>query len=59
VKNFLELLGTDTHKLLQGVKLAAIGPITAATLTDSGLTPTVVAEEFTIDGVVSAIVGRL
>jgi uroporphyrinogen III methyltransferase/synthase len=58
VKNFLELLGPEGSRLLQGVKLAAIGPITAATLTDAGLTPTVVAGEFTIDGVVSAMVGR-
>ena len=54
VKNLLELLG-DSKDLLKKVKLAAIGPITADTLKENGLEPAIVAEEYTIAGLVEAI----
>lgn len=55
-KNFVKLLGPDYKSKLAGVKLASIGPVTTATLKELGLTPTVQAEMFNIDGVVASIV---
>jgi uroporphyrinogen III methyltransferase/synthase len=42
--------------LLRGIKIAAIGPVTAKTLTDNGLSVDVQPETFTIAGMVNAIV---
>ncbi|MFZ5626151.1 MAG: uroporphyrinogen-III synthase, partial [Bacillota bacterium] len=56
VKNFIKLLGEDYQELLQTVKLASIGPITSQTARELGLTITVEAREYTIDGLVTAIV---
>lgn len=53
VKNLLEIIGDA--ELLKKVKLAAIGPVTANTLKENGLEPTIVAEEYTIAGLVEAI----
>ena len=57
VKNFVELLGTR-HKgrLLDGVHTASIGPVTSATLRELGLPVDIAAREFTIPGLVAAIV---
>jgi uroporphyrinogen-III synthase len=52
----LEALGRDPVVALRGVALAAIGPITAATLREAGLEPTLVADEYTIPGLVAALV---
>lgn len=52
VRNFVSLLGTD----LGGARVAAIGPITAGTARDLGLTVDVVADEYTIPGLVGALV---
>ncbi len=52
----LAALGRDPHEALRGVALAAIGPITAATLREHGLTPAFVAEEYTIPGLTVALV---
>ena len=54
VTNFLKLLGGDTA-LLSKVKLGAIGPITAETMKKNGLTVSVEAKEYTIDGLVEAL----
>lgn len=54
VTNLLELLGRDTS-LLAKVKIACIGPVTAATCMENGITPDIVAEDYTIQGLVSAI----
>jgi uroporphyrinogen-III synthase len=57
VKNFVELLGTRRKlKLLDGVKTASIGPVTSATLRELGLPVDIAATEFTIPGLVTAIV---
>jgi len=58
VSGFLELIGTELREKLKSVKLAAIGPITAETLRQAGLEPTVTAEKFTIDGLISAMTER-
>jgi uroporphyrinogen-III synthase len=52
----LEALGLDPREALRGVALAAIGPITAATLREAGLEPALVAEEYTIPGLTEALV---
>ncbi|KUO61328.1 MAG: HemD protein [Gracilibacter sp. BRH_c7a] len=55
VRNFMQLL--DGNKaLLQGVKTFSIGPITSATARDLGLDIDYEAQEYTIDGLVQALV---
>lgn len=57
VKNFVELVGDENVKsgLLDGVKLASIGPVTSATLRELGLRVDIEAKEYTIPGLVEAI----
>ena len=54
----LAAAGYDPREALRGVALAAIGPITAATLRDNGLEPTLIAEEYTIPGLTAALVAH-
>jgi uroporphyrinogen III methyltransferase/synthase len=57
VSNFVNLLkGMDLARVLDGVKIACIGPITAKTAEELGLKVDVVAKEYTIEGLVQAIV---
>jgi uroporphyrinogen-III synthase len=57
VKNFMELLGKSrTPKMLDGVKMASIGPVTSATLREFGLPVDIAAREFTVPGLITAIV---
>ena len=57
VKNFLQLLPPDrANRLLQGIAVASIGPITSRTAADLGLAVTVEAETYTIPGLIQAIV---
>ncbi|HKV78178.1 MAG TPA: uroporphyrinogen-III synthase [Candidatus Sulfotelmatobacter sp.] len=57
VKNFVELLGSrPKSRVLDGVQLASIGPVTSATLRQLGLPVDIAAREFTIPGLVTAIV---
>ena len=51
----LEAMGLDPRDALRGVALAAIGPITAATLREAGLEPALIAEEYTIPGLTDAL----
>jgi len=55
VRNLCQALGDDAGALLADSVLACIGPVTAGTARECGLTPTVVAEEHTIPGLVKAI----
>ncbi len=55
VNNLVAMLGREAKDLLNGVDLAAIGPITAATAQEKDLTIAVEAEEYTIEGLVEAI----
>ncbi len=66
VRNFVELLGGrrrpphtnpphTNNNLLDGVRLASIGPITSATLREFGLPVHIEAEEYTIAGLTMAI----
>ncbi len=52
VENFVKACGRDC---LKNLKTAAIGPITAETLKKFEVEPDIVAEEYTIDGLVAAI----
>jgi uroporphyrinogen-III synthase len=59
VKNFVELLGRSPNKrraLLDGVRVASIGPVTSSTLRELGLPVDIAAREFAIPGLVAAIV---
>ena len=56
VKNFVELLGQRKPKLLDGICMASIGPVTSSTLKELGLPVDIAAREFTIPGLVAAIV---
>jgi uroporphyrinogen III methyltransferase/synthase len=52
VKNLLAITGADT---LNGVRIASIGPVTSSTLCAHGLKVDAEAKQFTIDGLVEAI----
>jgi uroporphyrinogen III methyltransferase / synthase len=54
-KNFIALLGRGYRELLQGVRIASIGPVTSTTLRQLDLEPTVEAEVSNIDGLVRAM----
>ncbi len=58
VKNFMALLGKKHARALDGILMSSIGPVTSATLREVGLRPDVQAKEFTIPGLVSAILER-
>jgi uroporphyrinogen-III synthase len=59
VRNFVELLGraqkAPTNSLAE-IQMASIGPITSSTLREQGLSVDIAAKEFTIPGLVAAIV---
>ena len=57
VKNLLKLLDNDATKLA-GVCIACIGPVTAATASRFGLNVDIVAQDHTIDGLVTALQER-
>lgn len=64
VKNFVTLLGNAAHRSkqrpvnLEGVTLASIGPVTSATLRELHLGADIEAKQYTIPGLVAAIVAR-
>jgi uroporphyrinogen-III synthase len=64
VKNFVELIGagkTSRRRAarLQGSRAASIGPVTSATLRQFGLPVQIAANQFTIPGLVSAILSAV
>lgn len=59
VDHFLEMMNvTDPVELLRGAVVASIGPITTDTLVKSGISPSVQAIKFTIDGLIEALVAH-
>jgi len=58
VKNFVELLGGSKRKrsILDGVLMSSIGPVTSATLRELGLSVDIAAREYTIPGLITAMV---
>lgn len=56
VKNFVRKIGAENiPRLTEGVMVASIGPITSAAARELGLEVAVEAEEYTIDGLVQAV----
>jgi len=55
VTNLLTILGPEASELLAKVKTACIGPITASTCLEHGIKPDIIAEEFTMNGLVKAV----
>ncbi|MBM7855574.1 uroporphyrinogen III methyltransferase/synthase [Desulfohalotomaculum tongense] len=56
VRNFVKLLNADNlQQLLKDVVVASIGPITSSTARELGIEVTVEAEEYTINGLVEAV----
>lgn len=55
VENFIKTVGKDYLKILSQTKTACIGPITAQSLESYDIKPDIVADEYTIDGLVNAI----
>jgi len=55
VRNFVGLLGSNPANL-SGIRLASIGPVTSSTLRELGLRAHINARQFTIPGLVEAIV---
>ncbi len=62
VTNFLTMIGAhdqdELRQLLQGVTIAAIGPVTAATIREQGLHVDIQPERYTIADMVQAIVAH-
>ncbi|MBF0235317.1 MAG: uroporphyrinogen-III C-methyltransferase, partial [Desulfamplus sp.] len=57
VKNFKSLLPDDKFgQLMKNVKVASIGPITSDTAQEEGMQPDIVATDYTIPGLVKAMV---
>ncbi len=59
VRNFVQLLGGQEcppHATIAGVQFASIGPVTSATLRELGLPVHIEAREYTIPGLIQAIV---
>ena len=57
VRNLLDILGHDRH-LLDGCAIAAIGPVTAATATECGLSVDLIAAEHNVEGLADALAGH-
>lgn len=55
-RNFAELLGKTGAGSLKNIQFASIGPVTSATLRELGLLPAIEAREFTMGGLIRAIV---
>ncbi len=64
VRNFVKLLGASRNRerraaQLEGILMSSIGPVTSATLREFGVPVQIAAKEFTIPGLVAAIVSTL
>jgi uroporphyrinogen III methyltransferase / synthase len=55
VASTLEALGDSARELLSRIALASIGPITTSALEAAGLTPTVQASVYTVEGLLDAL----
>ncbi len=55
-RNFVELLGAARARSLKGVQFASIGPVTSSTLRELRLPVAIEAQEFTMGGLIRAIV---
>ena len=57
-RNFLAMAGRLTPKTLGSIRFASIGPVTSSTLRELGLRADIEAREYTIPGLVQAILRR-
>jgi len=57
VSNFAAAAGDGVQEFFAATSAAAIGPITAASLRDIGVEPALIAEDYTVDGLVDSILG--
>ena len=55
VTNFVEIMGAD-YALPPGIKIACIGPVTAATAKKAGFHIAISREEYTIEGLVQSLI---
>jgi uroporphyrinogen III methyltransferase / synthase len=55
VENFMEIMGQD-YVTPKGVKIACIGPVTAAAVKKAGLTADIIQERYTIPGLVETLI---
>lgn len=57
VRNFVSLVGgpQEAYRLAAQTVIACIGPITAATVRELGMEPQIVAKDYTIDGLIAAL----
>jgi uroporphyrinogen III methyltransferase/synthase len=58
VENLCDLLGPRAAAVLAGVRVASIGPVTTATARERGLRVDVTAREYTVSGLVEALVAE-
>ncbi|NOZ26715.1 MAG: uroporphyrinogen-III synthase [Chloroflexi bacterium] len=56
VRNFVARVGRDALPYLSDVVIACIGPITASTARELGLSPAIVAQVYTVDGLLESLV---
>lgn len=57
--NFFNLLDKKHHALLREIWCASIGPVTSNTLAEAGYPPAIEAREYTMEGLVQAIVEQV
>ena len=55
VRNLLALLDGDGRRRMSGMRVVSIGPVTSETARAAGLTVHAEAKEFTVDGLVAAL----
>ncbi|MDQ1328605.1 MAG: uroporphyrinogen methyltransferase / synthase [Candidatus Poribacteria bacterium] len=56
VINFVEMMKSNNlHELLEGVIIACIGPVTASTASNLGIPVHIVANEYTVEGLITSI----
>lgn len=59
VRNFVELVGKrEVQRIASDIKFASIGPITSRTIRDYGFKVSIEAKEYTISGLVNAIIEK-
>lgn len=58
VRNFMSLIAGEGARATQGVRTASIGPVTSSTLRELSLPVDIEAKEFTIPGLIEAIVAE-
>ncbi|OIQ49507.1 Uroporphyrinogen-III C-methyltransferase [Pseudodesulfovibrio hydrargyri] len=56
VENFFELVPADAFRNFPEVRIASIGPVTSDTVRKFGLTPAIEPEDYTIPGLVDALI---